>query len=134
MKPPYQVGYGKPPKATQFKPRESGNPAGRKKGSKNLSTLLRQAMDEQLTINVNGRTKRMSKMEAAFTQLVNRAASGDTKAIKMMVDILLATETRDAGTSSVDLLTPEARRQANALILSSLRERLVSEDVDGGED
>ena len=30
---PYEVGYGKPPKATRFKPGKSGNPGGRPKGS-----------------------------------------------------------------------------------------------------
>ena len=30
---PYEVGYGKPPKATRFKPGQSGNPGGRPKGS-----------------------------------------------------------------------------------------------------
>ena len=30
---PYEVGYGKPPKASRFKPGTSGNPGGRPKGS-----------------------------------------------------------------------------------------------------
>lgn len=30
---PYQVGHGKPPEATRFKPGQSGNPKGRPKGS-----------------------------------------------------------------------------------------------------
>jgi len=32
---PYEVGYSKPPTATRFQPGVSGNPVGRKKGSKN---------------------------------------------------------------------------------------------------
>lgn len=32
----YEVGYGKPPSATRFKPGQSGNPHGRPKGSKNI--------------------------------------------------------------------------------------------------
>jgi hypothetical protein len=134
MKPPYDVGYGKPPKANQFKPGQSGNPAGRKKGSKNLSTLLRDALEVQVTVTENGRTRRMSKLQAAFTQLTNRAAGGDAKAIKMAVDILLATETREAAKANGEALTPEARRQNTALILSSLRDRLKSEDTDVGQD
>ena len=35
-----EVGYRKPPKATQFKQGQSGNPHGRPKGTKNLKTDL----------------------------------------------------------------------------------------------
>ena len=31
----YEVGYGKPPKHSRFRPGKSGNPKGRPKGSKN---------------------------------------------------------------------------------------------------
>ena len=34
-KPGYEVGYGKPPKDTRFKPGQSGNPSGRPKGATN---------------------------------------------------------------------------------------------------
>ena len=36
----YVVGYGRPPKATQFAPGKSGNPRGRPKGSRTLKLLL----------------------------------------------------------------------------------------------
>jgi len=40
----YEVGYGRPPKATRFKPGCSGNPKGRPKGSKAPKTLLEEAL------------------------------------------------------------------------------------------
>ena len=33
----FEVGYGKPPAKTRFRPGQSGNPKGRPKGSKNKS-------------------------------------------------------------------------------------------------
>ena len=36
----YEIGYGRPPKHTQFKKGQSGNPEGRPKGIKSLSTEL----------------------------------------------------------------------------------------------
>ena len=36
----YEVGYGKPPKRTQWKPGQSGNPKGKKKGLKSVKQLF----------------------------------------------------------------------------------------------
>lgn len=40
-----EVGYGKPPVETRFKPGQSGNPGGRPKGV-SLTALLREAMEQ----------------------------------------------------------------------------------------
>ena len=40
----YEVGYGKPPKSTRFRKGQSGNPAGRRKGSFNLGTIVRREL------------------------------------------------------------------------------------------
>jgi hypothetical protein len=36
------VGYGRPPRAHQFKPGQSGNPTGRPRGAKSEATMLRE--------------------------------------------------------------------------------------------
>jgi Family of unknown function (DUF5681) len=69
----YEVGYGRPPKATRFKPGRSGNPRGRPRQSQNGRTLLQQELDEVVLVNEGGIPRRMSKRQAFFKTLVNRA-------------------------------------------------------------
>jgi len=90
----YEVGYGKPPRDTRFKRGQSGNPRGRPPGAKNLSTLLNEALNESVVVTENGGRKRISKRQAAFKQLVNDAAKGDWRALRLLVDILQDIERR----------------------------------------
>ena len=83
----FDVGYGKPPKETQFKPGVSGNPNGRPKGSKNVLSVLRQAMAEMVIVNENGRRRKQSKLEVMCKQLANKAAAGDFRATQLMIDL-----------------------------------------------
>src|SRR5215469_5153687 len=53
----YEVGYGKPPRSSRFKKGQSGNPRGRPSGSKNLSTLLSEALNEPVIVTENGRRR-----------------------------------------------------------------------------
>ena len=46
----YKVGYGKPPKARQFKRGKSGNPKGRTKCSLNLAIDLTAELGEHNTV------------------------------------------------------------------------------------
>ena len=60
----YEIGYGRPPKSTRFKPGQSGNTKGRPKGSTNLENLLNKALDVKVTIETPTGTKRITKREA----------------------------------------------------------------------
>src|SRR5215471_3804690 len=82
------VGYGKPPEATRFRPGRSGNPNGRPKGARNSSILLNQALDKKVTVKEGGRQRTITKREAAFTQLANKAAAGDKRAIQLLMSEL----------------------------------------------
>ena len=83
----YKVGYKKPPKHTQFKKGTSGNKAGRPKGSKNLATWFHKELNQRVPISENGRPRTISKMEAFIKQLVNRALSGDAKAMQTFISL-----------------------------------------------
>ena len=84
----YEVGYGKPPCHTRFKKGQSGNPRGRPSGSKNLKTLLNEALNEPVVVTEEGRRRKITKREAIITQLVNRSATADLRALKILLDTL----------------------------------------------
>jgi hypothetical protein len=75
-----KIGYGKPPKRTQFVKGKSGNPRGRPKGSQNLATILQKIIRQRVSVTENGRTREISKAEAILVQLVNSALRGDIHA------------------------------------------------------
>lgn len=83
----YQVGYAKPPKSTRFKPGQSGNPKGRKKGSKNTATVLQNELSKTIPIRENGVTRKRSKRQVAIAQTVNKAVSGNLPAFKQIVEM-----------------------------------------------
>jgi hypothetical protein len=90
----YEVGYGKPPRHTQFQRGQSGNPRGRPAGSKNLATLVSEALNERVIVAENGGRRKISKREAIIKQLVNRSAKADWRAIKILLDIVREIEGR----------------------------------------
>jgi len=81
------VGYGKPPKATQFKPGKSGNPKGRPKGSKSLKTLVRKIMDERVVLREGGKKLKISKREAIVRNQIHKAALGNDRATQRALDL-----------------------------------------------
>jgi hypothetical protein len=89
----YDVGYRKPPKAAQFKKGRSGNPTGRRKGSLNLATDLRDELSERITVREDGKPRRISKQRALIKSLLAKALQGDPRA----ATALLALSAREAG-------------------------------------
>jgi len=90
--PPYEVGYGKPPRATQFRPGQSGNGKGRPKGSKNFGKLIDEELAERISVTENGKRRKIMKKQAIAKRIDNQAVSGDLKAI---VHILAETREHD---------------------------------------
>jgi hypothetical protein len=80
-----EVGYGKPPSRTRFVKGQSGNPKGRPKGSQNLATILTKVGRERVKATENGRTRHITKFEAAMLQLMNKAVSGDLNAARVLL-------------------------------------------------
>lgn len=85
----YDVGYGKPPPETQFKPGQSGNPKGRPKGSRNLKTDLQDELNERIIIKENKIPIKLSKQRVIVKSLVTSALNGDHKAMAKALDLML---------------------------------------------
>src|ERR1043166_6776783 len=82
----YKVGYGKPPKHSQFAKGKSGNPSGHRKGVKNFVTEIQEELNVRISITENGKRKKITKRKAVAKQLVNKAAAGDPKAIPILLN------------------------------------------------
>src|SRR5262245_10654461 len=91
-----KVGRGNPPKHTQFRKGTSGNPKGRRKGSKNLSTLIMAAAKQQVIATINGKPRRISTAQATALQLATKAASGNQAMLSKFLDWVDEIETRAA--------------------------------------
>ena len=83
----YSVGYGKPPKHSQFRPGQSGNPAGRRKGVRNLGTDVKRTLATPVRVKENGRTRKKSTQESALMVLREKALRGDTRALDRLLDL-----------------------------------------------
>lgn len=85
--PTYDIGYGKPPVATRFKPGNSGNPKGRPRGAKGLNKIVRETLTTKVAVRTQGREIKMSKMEAVLQKTVELAMKGNPRAIMMLVSL-----------------------------------------------
>lgn len=113
----YDVGYAKPPKETRFRKGESGNPRGRPKGRQNSATVLHKVLNETVTITENGKPKTITKLEAPVMQLVNKAMSGNSAAMRLMVTNLLPVVDHFEAQQGVKRITPEEDLQILADLL-----------------
>lgn len=75
----YEVGYKKPPKQTQFKPGQSGNPKGRPKGSRSMSKIVEDLLSKNVSVRVNGKERKMPFREAFIHRLAARVMDGSPK-------------------------------------------------------
>ena len=84
----YEVGYGRPPKRTQFKKGRSGNPKGRPKGAKNVDSMLRETLLRPVVITENGKRRKITALEAFFRQTLKSALEGDSRASDKLLKLL----------------------------------------------
>ena len=108
----YDVGYAKPPVATQFKPGQSGNPRGRPKKiapekftiAPGLSPLHMAVMQSCLTPldDPGGGWYPSTNLERIVDGLVERAAAGDPRPARLVLELLAEAKQADQARSRAD--------------------------------
>lgn len=84
----HQAGYGRPPREHRWKPGQSGNPKGRRKGSKNLATIVRELASGKVMIReADGKRRYLTNPEAILHLANNRALKSDPKAMAFMLGL-----------------------------------------------
>lgn len=84
----YEVGYGKPPQHTRFKPGQSGNPKGRRKGVRNLKSIIEEELYRPVSIVEGGRRRNVPAFQVIFRQSVTRAAKGEARAFSALAQYI----------------------------------------------
>lgn len=81
----YDVGYGRPPRWTQFKPKTSGNPKGRPKAtSRKQGSIAQETLNSRLATDKAG-GPRKSLRRVAFERIGDKASSGDIKSMNFLL-------------------------------------------------
>jgi hypothetical protein len=86
--PDYEIGYGRPPLHTRFKPGRSGNLRGRPKRHRNLRTVVEEALSQTIKIREGDRTRSLSTLEALVASMLNKALKGDAKTQTVVIGLL----------------------------------------------
>jgi Family of unknown function (DUF5681) len=105
--PDYDIGYGRPPKKSQFRPGQSGNPTGRRKASPTIGVRLQELMNSKITVTERGRSRRISRLDVMLHQLTNDAMRGDQRALKLLMGFLHRYGAEVEGTVRSEEMAPE---------------------------
>jgi hypothetical protein len=81
----YKVGYCRPPKHTQWKNGQTGNPKRiRKRKMRSVVQVVNDCFAAEVVVVENGMARRCSAFEVIVSQLLNKATSGNTRAINVL--------------------------------------------------
>lgn len=114
----YKVGYGKPPRKSQFKPGQSGNPKGRPKQAQSFAAKIDQELARKITVTEGGRSIKMSKVDAMVRSLVHKAV---TKTDPRAIQTILANSTLF---NKADLLSSSEQNALDRLVLAEFERNL----------
>ncbi|SDL25891.1 DUF5681 domain-containing protein [Aliiruegeria lutimaris] len=135
----YEVGYGRPPKKSQFKKGQSGNPKGRPRATKNVGTMLEEIFFKKIPISDNGVRREVSMLEAILRQVANGAAKGEIRHVDRVLKLLPVlqdslAEDKENSAAAIDPAADMAVLEAMAEIFGTDPEALFASSQEGESD
>lgn len=83
----YEVGYGRPPVQTRFRPGASGNRNGRPKKATTLKAVVREMMTQKVQVRTTAGVIRISKIEALLHKVFELAIKGNLPAQRVLLNL-----------------------------------------------
>lgn len=122
----YKVGKGRPPKHTRFRRGQSGNPSGKKKGTRSLKADVDDELRAIVSITENGRPRKITKQQLLVKSTLAKAIKGDNRATQQIFELVH----RHLGTGD-EASRQDALPAEDQAILDAYFARRSHGDVDG---
>ena len=122
---PYEVGFGKPPKRTQFKKGRCGNPRGRPRKKPDLYSELIKVLRGKVTFE--GQQEKVTVQQALFLRLRDQALRGELWAGKLIQKVVGALPESGSERAPVDM-------QAIGAKFDLLMKEWAREKAEAGQD
>lgn len=84
----YEVGYGRPPKHTQWKKGESGNKSGARRQISTPQDMIMEELNRSQIFLIGGRKVKLTAGRLLIKALVKTAMGGNMKATLLLMDIM----------------------------------------------
>jgi hypothetical protein len=123
------VGYGRPPKHSQFQKGKSGNPKGRPKGAKDAASIMNELFFKPLTITHNGKPTKFPMIAVVVVRMLTLAIKGDPKAMKLALDTYAKLIPTKDSSSIADLMAGQSPFNLTAEEMATITKHKLLEGV-----
>jgi hypothetical protein len=91
--------------------------------------MLERALNERVTVTENGKRKNITKLEAMFKQLANKAASGDTRVIRLLIPLAETFQGSSGSAANEDALVSQPLLSAVERKVRALETAKILRDI-----
>ena len=125
----FGVGYGKPPKRTQFQKGQSGNAKGRPRGATDAKKSIRKMLNRSTPVKIGAEVKHLSTLELSLERTSEGVRKGDkssvARTIKYAIDLDKDEEAKAASAPAQHFALEPITAEDEAILLEYLRQKAL---------